>query len=266
MWSFATAPGSKKQVPYSKIAYFRRINRPPPNSFGGIVFYTSSIWKRNGRSIGPKWLYALSVSFYATLASFICASGTIVANMVANPSEGVSTTVDVLASMAFACFFVASVYFWIRDQLPVKVWWLTLMSFSLGYALERVVVTFRPTSQLTEVFVYGAISVAVLGTVRALVPFIRDREVMTFLIYVIGFCTTPIVAQYVLPLGQRSQHWMATPEAIVYLAWAVLVTIDTVRSAHIPRTQDNAIDSAIGIFTDLAVPNALMRRLTPTSA
>lgn len=223
------------------------------------MFYTSSIWKRNGYNIGPKWLYALSVSFYVALASIICAGGTMVANSVVNTSQGVSTTVDVFASLVFASFFIASVYLWNRDPFPgAKVWWLTLMSFGFGYALERVVVTFRPTSQLTEVFVFSAVSVAVFGTIRAILPIIREIPALTFVVYMLGFIG-------VLSFGQSIEHPLAVPEVIVYLAWGVLVSIDTIRSAYIPHTQDNAVDSAVGIFTDLAVPNALMRRLTPAS-
>ncbi len=135
------------------------------------------------------------------------------------------------------------------DNPAVSMLGYALVTIPFGVLLGPIVASYTAASVL-NVFILTFVIVAVLGTVGALIPQNLahwGRPLLAGLVMlIVALFGTTFLAAFGLPVSGL----MTMLDWVGLFLFSALVVYDLNRAARLPRTQDNAIDSAVAIYLD----------------
>ena len=149
-------------------------------------------------------------------------------------------------------FLVSLVGIWIAnssDSPVISLLGFALVSGAFGIMLGPVVAMYT-TASIVRVFALTTLVVVGLGLIGALIPDDLSswgRPLLgALLLLIVGMVGTSVLGAFGLPVGGA----MTVLDWVGLVIFGGLVIFDLNRAARLPRTANNAIDVAVGIYLD----------------
>lgn len=217
------------------------------------------IWDRQNEVSDPE--AGLSRKFYMFLVCFWTAAGLAFSAYTSTYSqhwnysnwkwwELVGVNLAVLVVAIIGCLLSAA-----SDSAVTSVIGYALVSGPFGLLLGPVV-AMHDQSTVIKVFTLTALIVVVLGTIGALIPNDLSRWGRplfgALLLFIVGLIAVPLFGV----LGVPVHGALTVLQWFGLVVFGGLVIFDLNRAARLPRTHNNAVDSALAIYLD--VINLLM--------